>query len=420
MLPSAMRRKSPLASGRNRSSRPPSSSGLAGAPSGHGSPSSRGRSRRSAAASSRGPSRPSRSMPAEARRVLREKIVEGLPAAPEDTFRSLAAVGLIDDPARMLDILVDFYASQVVAFYDPQPRRFYVVKGAEGLGEAGAEAGDLASGPHLFARADARPPGRDAPPGRAHPPAPRRRRPRLRAPVPPRGRSDARHGPRRARGDSRGGRERRGADGAAPVGRCPRARQRAQGRPRLLRRPALLSVHRRHGVRPRRGQDGAAGRRWTGSGRTRPCRAPRSSTDRRTRRRRRTSCPPTSSRSRRGSGSCTATRSASGRCGSCSGGALPADEAAHGRRGMARRPDRLLLAGPGRCRISGASASTSPASAARFEAALRKARAKRPFPPPRRSPSRERTSSCRAACPAAPATAQLRRPYPGSAAEGSS
>ena len=82
----------------------------------------------------------------EARRVLREKIVEGLPAPPDEVFRSLAAMGLIDDPARMLDILVDFYASQVVAFYDPQPRRFYVVKGAAGLGDAGTEAGHMASG----------------------------------------------------------------------------------------------------------------------------------------------------------------------------------------------------------------------------------------------------------------------------------
>lgn len=84
--------------------------------------------------------------PAEARRVLREKIVEGLPAPPDDAFRSLAALGLIDDATGMLDILVDFYASQVVAFYDPQPRRFYIVKGAEGLGEAGEEAGDMAAG----------------------------------------------------------------------------------------------------------------------------------------------------------------------------------------------------------------------------------------------------------------------------------
>ncbi len=83
---------------------------------------------------------------AEARRVLREKIVEGLPAPPEEAFRSFAAIGLIDDPARMLDVLVDFYASQVVAFYDPQPRRFYVVKGAPGLGAPDAEAGDMAAG----------------------------------------------------------------------------------------------------------------------------------------------------------------------------------------------------------------------------------------------------------------------------------
>ena len=82
----------------------------------------------------------------EARRVLRQKIVEGLPAPPDEAFRSLAAIGLIDDSARMLDILVDFYASQVVAFYDPQPRRFYVVKGAEGLGEAGTDAAEMASG----------------------------------------------------------------------------------------------------------------------------------------------------------------------------------------------------------------------------------------------------------------------------------
>jgi hypothetical protein len=83
---------------------------------------------------------------AEARRVLRQKILEGLPASPEDCFRSLAAVGLIEDSPRMLDTLVEFYGSQVVAFYDPQPRRFFVVKGAEGaagIAEAEGE-GDIA------------------------------------------------------------------------------------------------------------------------------------------------------------------------------------------------------------------------------------------------------------------------------------
>jgi hypothetical protein len=81
---------------------------------------------------------------AEARRVLRAKILEGLPAPPEETFRSLAAVGLIDDSPGLLDALVDFYASQVVAFYDPDPRRFFVVRGSESV--AGADSEDLARG----------------------------------------------------------------------------------------------------------------------------------------------------------------------------------------------------------------------------------------------------------------------------------
>ncbi len=81
---------------------------------------------------------------AEARRVLRAKILEGLPAPPEETFRSLAAIGLIEDSPRLLDALLDFYASQVVAFYDPDPRRFFVVRGAEAL--AGADSEDLARG----------------------------------------------------------------------------------------------------------------------------------------------------------------------------------------------------------------------------------------------------------------------------------
>ena len=80
----------------------------------------------------------------EVRRVLREKIVEGLPAPPEELFRSLAAIGLIEDSPRLLDALIDFYATQVVAFYDPDTRRFFVVRGAESL--AGADSEDLARG----------------------------------------------------------------------------------------------------------------------------------------------------------------------------------------------------------------------------------------------------------------------------------
>jgi hypothetical protein len=52
---------------------------------------------------------------------------------------SLVALGLVDPSPRMLDRLVDFYSSQVVAFYDPQPRRFFVVKGAEA--ETGGDEG---------------------------------------------------------------------------------------------------------------------------------------------------------------------------------------------------------------------------------------------------------------------------------------
>lgn len=67
----------------------------------------------------------------ELKRILRVKIAESLPASPEDTVRTLVAFGLIEDTPDLLDRLVDFYASQVVAFYDPETRRFYVVHGAE-------------------------------------------------------------------------------------------------------------------------------------------------------------------------------------------------------------------------------------------------------------------------------------------------
>ncbi len=67
----------------------------------------------------------------ELRSTLRSKVSESFPAPPDDTFRTLVAFGLIDPAPNLLDRLVDFYASQVVAFYDPEPRRFYVVRGAE-------------------------------------------------------------------------------------------------------------------------------------------------------------------------------------------------------------------------------------------------------------------------------------------------
>lgn len=67
----------------------------------------------------------------ELKKVLRSKIAESFPAPPEDTLRTLVALGLIDETPNLLERLVDFYASQVIAFYDPEPRRFYIVRGAE-------------------------------------------------------------------------------------------------------------------------------------------------------------------------------------------------------------------------------------------------------------------------------------------------
>jgi hypothetical protein len=84
--------------------------------------------------------------PTEARRVLRSKIVEALPASAEETLRSLAVLGLIEEGPNQLDRLVDFYVSQVVAFYDPAPRRFFVVQGAEGLVSESVEMAALAQG----------------------------------------------------------------------------------------------------------------------------------------------------------------------------------------------------------------------------------------------------------------------------------
>lgn len=84
----------------------------------------------------------------ELRKVLRAKLLEGFPASPDDTIRTLAAVGFIDEAPNLVDRLVDFYASQVIAFYDPEPRRFFLVKGAaasampaeaEGIGGDAAE-----------------------------------------------------------------------------------------------------------------------------------------------------------------------------------------------------------------------------------------------------------------------------------------
>ena len=67
----------------------------------------------------------------ELKRILRSKIGESFPASPAETLRTLVAFGFIDETPNLMEKLVDFYASQVIAFYDPEPKRFYVVAGAE-------------------------------------------------------------------------------------------------------------------------------------------------------------------------------------------------------------------------------------------------------------------------------------------------
>ncbi|MEP6993830.1 MAG: hypothetical protein ABI968_04840 [Acidobacteriota bacterium] len=83
---------------------------------------------------------------AELRKVLRSKLAEELPVPPEEYFRSLASLGLIDEAPGLLDALVDFYSSQVIAFYDPQPHRFFVVRGSEALEGEGEAAQGMAQG----------------------------------------------------------------------------------------------------------------------------------------------------------------------------------------------------------------------------------------------------------------------------------
>jgi hypothetical protein len=78
--------------------------------------------------------------PAALRRFLKTKLVDSFPAPPEETLRTLAAFGLIEKTPDLLERLLDFYTSQVIAFYDPEPRRFYVVRGGarDALEENGA------------------------------------------------------------------------------------------------------------------------------------------------------------------------------------------------------------------------------------------------------------------------------------------
>ena len=79
--------------------------------------------------------------PEKLRKLLAQKLAEGLAVPPEDYFRSLAAIGAIapSDVPGLLDRLLDFYGGEVLAFYDPAEGKFFVsTSGKERLGGFGA------------------------------------------------------------------------------------------------------------------------------------------------------------------------------------------------------------------------------------------------------------------------------------------
>ena len=77
------------------------------------------------------------------RKFLKVKIADSFPAPPEETLSSLVVLGLIDRTPDLLERLLDFYTSQVIAFYDPEPHRFFVVRGGALDALEGAGGGDL-------------------------------------------------------------------------------------------------------------------------------------------------------------------------------------------------------------------------------------------------------------------------------------
>ena len=54
--------------------------------------------------------------PPALKKYLRNKLVDSFPAGPEESLKSLAVLGLIDPTPNLVDRLLDFYASQVIAF----------------------------------------------------------------------------------------------------------------------------------------------------------------------------------------------------------------------------------------------------------------------------------------------------------------
>jgi len=73
--------------------------------------------------------------------VLAKKLVQDLPVPFDDYAAGLAALGLIEPSPGLLEKLTRLYTRQVVGFYDPAEKRFYIVP--ERSRDAGGPAGDL-------------------------------------------------------------------------------------------------------------------------------------------------------------------------------------------------------------------------------------------------------------------------------------
>ncbi len=73
--------------------------------------------------------------------VLGRKLVEDLPVPFESYAASLEAIGLIEASPDLLQRLIRLYARQVVGFYDPAEKRFYIVP--ERSRDSGGPAGEL-------------------------------------------------------------------------------------------------------------------------------------------------------------------------------------------------------------------------------------------------------------------------------------
>lgn len=77
-------------------------------------------------------------------KILGQKLVEDLPTTFEKYAASLAALGLIEEEPELFSRITRLYARQVVGFYDPDVKKFFLVP--ERAGEATAGVPELGAG----------------------------------------------------------------------------------------------------------------------------------------------------------------------------------------------------------------------------------------------------------------------------------